>query len=87
MLKGVGLEEIHGIFFWQVKNMLLASLEGSQKETGLSPFVYKNALKGARNYKTEELKNMSSELVDMTHKVRTGKGELGVMLEKWVLSR
>ena len=87
LLKGVGLEEIHGIFFWQVKNMLLASLEGSQKETGLSPFVYKNALKGARNYKTEELKNMSSELVDMTHKVRTGKGELGVMLEKWVLSR
>src|SRR3990167_6631096 len=87
LLKGVGLEEIHGIFFGQVKNMLLASLEGSQKETGLSPFVYKNALKGARNYKTEELKNMSSELVDMTHKVRTGKGELGVMLEKWVLSR
>ena len=85
--KGVAPEEIHGIFFWQIKNMLLAGLAGSQKETGLAPFPYKNALTGGRNYKTEELKKMSSELVDMTHRVRTGEGELGVMLEKWILAR
>ncbi len=83
---GVAPEEIHGIFFWQIKNMLLASLAGSQKETGLSPFVYKNSLTGARNYKTEELKQMSSELVEMTHRVRIGEGNLEIMLEKWVLS-
>ncbi len=84
--KGVGPEEIHGIFFWQVKNMLLASLAGSQKETGLAPFPYKNALSGSRKYKTEELREMSLGLVDMTHQVRTGKGELPILLEKWILS-
>ncbi|MFZ2621485.1 MAG: hypothetical protein WAX85_00350 [Minisyncoccia bacterium] len=85
--KGFAPEEIHGIFFWQVKNMILASRAGSSNETGLSPFVYKNALTGARNYKTEELQKMSSDLVDMTHRVRQGKGQLEVILEKWVLLR
>lgn len=84
--RGAVAEEVHGILFWQVKNMILASRAGSATETGLSPFVYKNALTGARNYKTEELQKMSGELVDMTHRVRQGHGELEVMIEKWVLS-
>ncbi len=84
--KGAGAEEIHGIFFWQVKNMILASRATSASDTGLSPYVYKNALTGARKYKTEELTTMSSELVGMTHRVRQGRGELGVMMEKWILS-
>jgi len=83
--KGAVAEEIHGIFFWQIKNMILASRSTSSSETGLSPFVYKNALSGSRNYKTEDLQKMSGELVEMTHKVRSGEGELEVMLEKWVL--
>lgn len=83
---GAAPEEIHGILFWQVKNMILASCAGNQTETGLSPFVYKNALTGSRKYKTEELENLSSELVQMTHKVRSGEGELDIMLEKWILS-
>ncbi len=83
--KGSAPEEIHGIFFWQVKNMILSSRAGSSGETGLSLFVYKNALTGARKYKTEELINFSNELIEMTHRVRDGKGDMGVMLEKWVL--
>ncbi len=83
--KGAVAEEIHGILFWQVKNMILASRAKSATETGLSPFVYNNALRGARNFKTEDLQKMSGELVSMTHKVRSGEGELEIMLEKWVL--
>ncbi|MES3004993.1 MAG: hypothetical protein V4690_02690 [Patescibacteria group bacterium] len=84
---GIEPEEIHGIFFWQVKNMILASRSSSQTETGLAPFPYKNALRGSRKYKTEELQNMSADLVNMTHKVRTGAGDMEVMLEKWILER
>lgn len=80
-------EELHGIFFWQVKNMVLASRSSSQVETGLAPFPYKNALRGSRKYKAEELRQMSEDLVFMTHMVRNGKGDMSVMLEKWVLSR
>ncbi len=85
--RGGVAEEIHGVLFWQVKNMILASRADSQKDTGLSPFVYKNALTGARKYESEELLEMSSQLVDMTHRVRSGQGELEVMLEKWILQK
>lgn len=85
MGKGVAPEEIHGIMFWQVKNMILASRSKDMKDSGLSPYAYKNALSGGRNYKTEELLGMSSGLVHMTHRVRQGEGDLGVMLERWVL--
>lgn len=82
---GIPPEEIHGIFFWQVKNMIIASKTDSLKESNLSPFAYKNALSGAKKYKPEELSLMSESLVTMTHKVRQGEGDLGVMLERWVL--
>lgn len=84
--KGIAPEEIHGIFFWQVKNMILASRAKDMKDSGLTPYAYKNALTGGRRYKTEELLSMSSGLVHMTHKVRQGEGDLGIMLEKWVLN-
>lgn len=79
-------EEIHGIFFWQIKNMIIASRAKSQTETGLSPYAYKNALSGTRKFRTEELLKMSSDLVEITHKVRTGMGDMAIMLERWVLS-
>ena len=83
--QGIAEEEIHGVIFWAVKNMLIASRVDSQKDSGLTPYAYKNALTGTRNYKTEELKKMSSDLVEMVHKVRSGEGDMDVMLEKWVL--
>lgn len=79
-------EELHGIFFWQVKNMIIASRAISAKDSGLSPFVYSKALSGARNYKTEELLKMSDDLVQMTTRVRSGLGDLDIMMEKWILS-
>jgi DNA polymerase III delta subunit len=83
--KGASGEEIHGILFWQLKNMLLASRAKDPKETGLSPYAYKNALSGGRNFTEEELVSLSSRLVDITHRVRTGDGQMTVMLEKWIL--
>ena len=85
--KGAIAEEIHGILFWQVKNMILASRAESLSDTGLSPYVYKTSLTGSRKYKIEELKKMSGSLVEMTHKVRQGEGDLEIMLEKWILER
>lgn len=83
--KGVAPEEINGVFFWQIKNMILAAKGGSQSDTGLSPYVYKNALSGTRKYKTEELLGMSQDLVDMMYRARRGLGEFEIMLEKWIL--
>lgn len=43
-------------------------------------------LNGTRTYTKEELRRMLEMLVDMTHRVRQGEGEIHIMLEKWVLS-
>ena len=83
--QGVVAEEIHGLLFWQVKNMILAERSDSQNETGLTPFQYKNALTGSRKYKDSELVKMSGDLVEMTSRVRAGEGDLNIMLEKWIL--
>ncbi len=83
--QGVEAEELHGILFWQVKNMILAAKTKNAKDSGLSPFAYTNALSGSRNYKVDELTKLSSELVEMTHAVRQGKGDMDMMLEKWIL--
>jgi len=83
--QGIAAEEIHGVLFWAVKNMVIAARVESGKDSGLAPYSYSKALSGGRNYKLSELKKMSSDLVEMTHKVRTGAGEMEVMLEKWIL--
>lgn len=85
--QGIPAEEIHGVFFWAVKNMIIAERVGDQKESGLAPFSYSKALTGGRNYKSDELQKMSSDLVEMTHRVRRGEGDMEVMLEKWILAR
>jgi hypothetical protein len=36
-------------------------------------------------FKLEELQKMSSDLVEMVHRVRAGEGNMEEMLEKWVL--
>ncbi len=86
MNQGIPVEEIHGVIFWAVKNMILASRTESQKESGLAPFPYSKALSGSRNFKLAELQKMSVDLVDMVHRVRTGEGDMEVMLEKWALT-
>ena len=84
--QGILAEEIHGVIFWAVKNMIIVGKVDGQRESGLAPFPYSKALSGSRNYREEELQKMSTDLVEMTHKVRRGEGDLGVMLEKWILS-
>ena len=83
--QGIPAEEIHGVIFWAVKNMIICSRVSSQKESGLAPYSYSSSLTGSRHFKTEELVQMSSDLVAMIHRVRTGEGDMDVMLEKWML--
>ncbi len=81
---GTAPEEIHGLVFWQIKNILL-SYKGGQKETGLAPFVYSKAKAAQRFFSEPELHRHLEQLLLMTHAVRAGRGDLPVMLEKWIL--
>ena len=48
--EGLVPEEIHGILFWQIKTMLLASSSKSSVEADLNPFVFKKAKEFSKNY-------------------------------------
>jgi DNA polymerase III delta subunit len=84
--QGIAAEEIHGVLFWAVKNMIIAGRTKNQNDSGLAPFPYSKALAGSRNYTLSELQKMSGDFVEMTHKVRIGEREMETMLEKWILS-
>jgi len=83
---GVSAEEICGVLFWQVKNIILAMNTKSASESKLSPFVDSKARKFAKNFTKNELREISSALVESTEKVRNGEGEMEVLLERVVLS-
>ena len=78
-------EEVHGILFWQVKSMILSLISADAKAAGLNPFVYSKSKVAAKNFKLEELKKMSGELVKMYHQAHRGVLNFEEGLEAWVL--
>lgn len=85
-LHGIAAEEMHGVLFWQVKVMLLASTANSAQEAGLKPFVYTKSSRYAQNFSPNELRDLSRSLTDIYHDARRGIHELDTALERFVLS-
>ncbi len=81
----VPAEEVHGIFFWQVKSMLLAKKCKTADEAGMKPFPYQKSKEYSRNFKDGELENISSKLVVMYHEAHRGNMDFFVALEKFIL--
>lgn len=78
-------EEVHGIFFWQVKALLSALKSKDATEAGLNPFVFTKAKNYAKNFTETKLKQMSAELFEMYHKAHRGKVDFAVALERFIL--
>jgi hypothetical protein len=76
-------EEIIGVLFWALKNMLL--LSGTQGSSGLSPFVASKARRGLSKWKKEELENASRELVRIVHGAHSGLFEIEEAVERFIL--
>ncbi len=79
-------EEIHGILFWQVKSMLLASVSGNAKEAGLNPFVFNKSKGFLKNYSEGEVGKLSKKLISLSHDARRGIHEFDVALERFILA-
>lgn len=78
-------EEVHAIFFWQVKAMLCAEKSKDATEAGLNPYVFTKSKGYAKNYSLEKLKEMSTKLFEMYHEAHRGKIDFAVALEKFIL--
>jgi len=83
---GISDEEIHGLFFWQIKTMLLAKTAKTAEEAGLKPFPFKKSLTFLKNYSEEEIHNISRVLLVLPHEARRGTYEFGIALEHFILS-
>lgn len=87
----VPAEEIHAMFFWQVKAMLGALRTKDAGEAGLNPYVYTKSKAYGKNFggtaeeSEKKLKEMSSKLFTMYHEAHRGNIDFAVALEKFIL--
>ena len=82
-IKNGSPEEVHGILFWQVKN--LALVKTSQTNPGMNPFVYNKTSGYAAKFTLEEIQKMARDLVYMFHN-RDTYSTLDIELEKFILA-
>lgn len=79
------IEEIHGTLFWCLKNIVLVSKSKTAAESGLKPFVFSNTKNALKKFSQEEIDEKFWNLTKLLGDSRRGEGELGVLLEKWLL--
>lgn len=84
--RGIAIEEVHGIIFWQLKSMLLAGQSKDATDAGLNPFVFSKAKGFIKNYSKDELEKISSELVAMYHEAHRGQKDFKIAFEQFILS-
>jgi DNA polymerase III delta subunit len=82
---GKAPEEIHGIFFWQVKSMILASRSTSAGSAGLNPFVFGKAKRYAEHFEKDDLMHMLERLISIYHDAHRGMGDFEMALEIFIL--
>lgn len=82
---GVEPENAIGTLFWQVKSMITAANAKNAGESGLSPFVFSKAKKGAGNYSSEELRKLADDLVTIYHDAHRGICDAELALESLML--
>ena len=82
----VPAEEVHGIFFWQIKSMLLAKKCNTPAEANMKPYPFQRAREYGRNFgKDGELEALASRLVYMYHEAHRGNIDFHIALEKFIL--
>jgi DNA polymerase III delta subunit len=83
---GATPEEISGILFWQIKNMIISSETKNATESGLNPFVFNKALRYAKNFSDNDLSKFAQELVSIYHDAHRGEVDFISRLERFILS-
>ena len=86
LASGMVADEIFWRVMWGIKALILSQKGKDAAETGLNPFVYKKNKAFLKNWKTEELENLSEKLTLGYHDARRGIGDIDSLLEKTILS-
>lgn len=84
-LNHVAVEEIHGVLFWQVKSMLLAVRAKTAEDAGMKAFPFGKAKRFAKNFTEQELVELSSNMLSVSHEARRGAHDFSIALERLLL--
>jgi hypothetical protein len=85
-LNNAAVEEIHGVLFWQVKSMLLATRAKDAEDAGMKAFPFGKAKRFAKNYSPEELVQLSRAMLEVSHEARRGVHDFSLALERLLLT-
>jgi len=83
---GVTPDEVLNVILWQVKNLLIVKNEPNLSDLKLNPFVLRKSLGFCQKFEFEELAKISESLLDISHRVRRGEGDVEILLEEFILS-
>jgi hypothetical protein len=78
-------EEIHGILYWQIKNLILARKNLLKGVLKISPFVASKARGYSVKWQENELINLAEKIVGEFHRARLGQVDMEIALEKIIL--
>ena len=81
---GAVAEELHGILFWQIKNLFLAKTGISGASMKVS-YPMMKAKSFAPKWEEKELRVGLSRLVSIYHEAHRGRGDLSIEIEKFLL--
>jgi DNA polymerase III delta subunit len=83
---GMAPEEIHGILFWQMKNIVSVRTAINPEEAGMKAFPFKKAQDALRLFGGDTAEHKMWELVGLYHQARQGKHDFGEATERWILN-
>lgn len=78
-------EEVHGVLWWQMKAVKLASVSQSAVGAGLNPFVFKNAKSASEKWNPEDLDQVLNSLFEMYHQAHRGKVDFYNAIERLIV--
>ncbi len=84
-VQGSEPEQIHGILWWYVKNLLLAAQSKSAVEAKVNPYVFSKAQAALKKLGTPTVRAYADSLVSMYHNSRKGETDLGLEIEKFIV--
>jgi len=84
-VRGSEPEQIHGILWWYVKNLLLAAQSKSAVEAKVNPYVFSKAQAALKKLGTPTVRTYADSLVSMYHNSRKGETDLGLEIEKFIV--
>jgi len=83
--QGFDPEELFWKLSWQVKNILVAGKAKNAGEAGMHPFVYGKSKSANNKFSRGKLINLSGKLLELWRDTHSGRKELPLALEQFIL--